>query len=129
MSSAVIVPMGLEPWRLGAPEFRVQIMDREAAEKRWTYFDNAASAQAFAAEHKLYGAPCVVESRDMQVTHEVSKFAMAGDYTFWTKRFGNYESASDEFERGKLHAQRCGGGFRLVDVATGKRISFENWVD
>jgi hypothetical protein len=122
---AVIVPKGHEAWPSEHPPFRVEYLDHSGSGDRDTgsllrrvYFEGASEASAFADKHTSWGgAPSVVESRDMKVTHAVLNLAVMTDYIFSIKRFGDVESARAEFERGKAHAQRCGGRYVMGEYA------------
>lgn len=119
----VIVPKSVDAWTQ-TPEWRVDYMNRSIGSRCLVYFSDEASAVAFAAEHTLWNQPCVVQSKTMGVTHEVKSCAPSDpSYVFWTKQFGNLESAQAEFDRGAKHAAESGGSYRLVQVGVTKPLA------
>lgn len=117
-----IVPRCAEEWRPDSP-WRVEHLIYAAGFRGFVYFDDQDDALAFAAERTLCGQPCVIESKTMATTHIVSKFALSDPlYLFWSKHFGNLESATDEFDRGCERVRENGGGIRLCE-ASGKHLN------
>jgi hypothetical protein len=110
---AVIVPPSGEAWQQEQP-FRVEYLNRALGSRALIYFAEQAGAAEFAAANVLWNQPCVVQSRDMPCTHEVRSVAVSDPgYTFWTKKFGNLESAQAEFDLGRAHAAKYGGSYLL----------------
>lgn len=130
MIAVVIVPRSLESWTQDG-DYRVDYLNRHVGSRCLVYFADAPEAVEFAKHHKLSGKPCVVQSKTMQATHEVRSFAPHDPtYIFWSKSFGDLESARDEFERGRDHAMQSGGGYSLVEVGRVKPIaSYSKTVD
>lgn len=130
MSKVAIVPKGLEAWTQELP-FRVDHLARDEGRIQSVYFEDSASAVEFASEHKGWGgAACVVESRNMVVTHEVRCEAPLVNYTFWVRRFGDLDTAKHEFERRKEDARQSGGRYVLTAAGATKPIEvFSKSVD
>jgi len=129
MASPVIVPRCNEEWRPEA-QYRVEHLNYAGGHRGFVYFPLEEDATAFASERTLRGQPCVVECRDMPITHTVSKFALTDPgYLFWTKNFGNLESAIAEFERGRELARERGGGYRICEASGKKLNEFYNYED
>lgn len=121
--SPVVVPKSTEAWTQ-EPILRVEYFNRSIGSRCLVYFDDPAAACAFAAEHTLWNQPCTVQSKTMAVTHEVKSCAASDPkYVFWTKQFGDIESAREEFERGKAHAEENGGSFKLFEVGRAKPLA------
>jgi hypothetical protein len=129
MPAPVIVPRCNEEWRPDSP-FRVEHLLYAAGFRGFVYFDDVSDAAAFASERTLRGQPCVIESKVMTTTHTVSKFAITDPlYLFWSKHFGNLESATAEYDRGCEHVRENGGGIRICE-ASGKQLNeFSNYKD
>ena len=131
MAPPIIVPRGAEPWSQVEIPLRVEYLDRESAARRTVYFDDSAAALAFAAEHRLYGSPCVVESKDMPVLFVLENYSLNDeDYVFSRMRFGDRPTAMGVFAERKVRAAEVGGAYRLIETATGATVErFENSVD
>lgn len=120
---AIVVPKNAEAWT-SEHRYRVELFDRDEAHVRRVYFEDASSASFFADAHTSRGGfPCSVEDRDMPVTHEVWSLAVDTDYTFWIKRFGDIETATLEFNVGKVHALKHGGRYQLRAVGTERALA------
>jgi len=119
----VVVPKSAEAWTQDPP-YRVEHFSRHVASRCLVYFSDLSSAQAFAAEHTLWNQPCTVQSKTMAVTHEVKSCSPSDpSYVFWTKSFGDLESAQAEFVRGTEHAAKSGGSYRLIQVGLTKPVA------
>jgi len=70
MASPVIVPRCNEEWRPEA-QYRVEHLNYAGGHRGFVYFPLEEDATAFASERTLRGQPCVVECRDMPITHTV----------------------------------------------------------
>jgi len=114
-----VVPRSLEPWNQ-EPEYRVEYWRSDIAHRCVVYFDNVASAREFAAEHTFWNQRCFVQSKSMPATHKVEKYSFDDDaYVFWSRSFGDLETARDVFER---HAVAT-GAYRLIEIGRATPIA------
>lgn len=122
-AEVIVVPPTAESWPQEAG-FRVEYLNRSLGSRALVYFDNLASAREFAAESTLWNQPCTVQSRDMPCTHEVKSVAVSDrTYVYWTKRFGDLETAQAEFDRGRAYAKEKGGSYLLIVVGHEKPLA------
>lgn len=119
----VIVPKSAEAWTQ-EPLYRVEHLSKRIGSRCLAYFSDCASAVEFAKNHTLWNRPCVVQSKEMPVTHEVKSCSPSDPtYVFWTKQFGDLESARAEFDRGREYAAKTGGSYQLIAVGHAKPLA------
>lgn len=118
-TEVIVVPPTREKWSQ-SPAFRVEHLSKVIGSRCLVYFEDLSSAREFASAHTLWHQPCVVQSRDMPCTHEVRSVAISDpNYIFWTKRFGDLETARAEFDLSRERASVAGGSYLLI--AAGER--------
>ena len=116
---AIVVPKNSTAWPDSRDKepYRVDYFDRFQGSLGTIYFEGLAEASFYADANRSWGgAFCVVESRDMVVTHEVHILTVNTDYTLAVKRFGDLATALHEYNTAKTRARKHGGRCQLRQV-------------
>lgn len=122
MRAPFIVPRGLSEWKQ-EPLLQFRVEYQREGERRTIYFDDLAAAVSIAASNTCFGAPCVVEVRDMPITHRVEHYASANEaYALSSDRFGDLKSARLAYNE-RIEILQSGHGVRLIHQATGVKLA------